>query len=56
MLFSRSILILPLFNYLLTMNHISTISNTQDNVQQLQQAAISEIEKLQQAAWYVRLP
>jgi hypothetical protein len=56
MLFSRSILILPLLNYLLTMNHISTISNTQDNVQQLQQAAISEIEKLQQAAWYVRLP
>ncbi len=52
MLFSRSILILPLFNYLLTMNHISTISNTQDNVQQLQQAAISEIRKLQQAALY----
>jgi hypothetical protein len=37
-----------LINYLITMNNV--ITNTQDTVPKLQQAALLEIDKLQQAA------
>jgi hypothetical protein len=49
-------LLLPPFptlvHYLITMNNFITVSNTEDTVPQLQQAALSEIAALQQAALY----